>query len=1026
MDDEADLDQPPSKRVRRSGVEHGRESSSSESHGPPDLSSEETDETRRRLTFYEPLPSLPEQPQSGNSYGQYFTPPESLRDIGITELLDQDCRPTFVLDLQPESVKGQLNLVFCNRSLRFFDDLRNAILPTQNASSSAPPDEAATMNFREWAMSIIHPDEFDGYLPGHTFHGLYWTCATLRSRWRIVSASHVPNRGQAQVTPRSARPRGDSAPKSLSPPMVPVDLGNPSNHAMLSDKEFWAQIAASEAKFKVLTELNPVGMYYLTPAGNIVYANDMWYQITGHPRGLEGEMSFMNVISEKDHDKITEEWQLLITEKGRRVFPLRLRNPFIDPNNGAKRQKWILASCDQEFEEDGVTLKSIMGCITDISREKHAEADALERASLSDELAQRTEEAARHQKSFQQMAELAPSGMFTFNAEGTITWANSQWYEMTGDARALEEHYPMSFLNFVHKDDHKSFQNQWEKLTVLKQEVRLEMRFNKPWVRIGEEDEQIEETTWILLLALPQLDEKGELTSVFGCTTDISYFKWAEAVQFQHRLEAEESRRQQESFIDMTSHEMRNPLSAILQCADGIVDSLIEYKSDQPDGQSLTQGIIDSNLDAAQTIVLCAQHQKRIIDDVLTLSKLNSTVLHISPIQVHVEATVRRTLKMFEGEVKAHEIKMKFNVEPSYLENKVDWVLCDPVRLTQIFINLLTNAIKFTRSEERREIAVSIGSSTTKPPRGLRPSVKWFPTKDCHAIRDLTLEPEWGDGDPIYLYFAVRDTGRGLSEDEMNRLFQRFTQASPNTHVQYGGSGLGLFISRELTELQGGEIGVASDHGAGSTFAFYIKARKSAPQPQIESSSRTFAKDDSPTPWTKLTDLTIAPTSAHRKLSMDKHMHSSRKRHDYHVLLVEDNLIIQKVTSNQLRNSGCTVHVAGHGEDALSFLQRTALWNHELSTTDGNTVESTPGLRLDVVLMDLEMPVLDGLAATKRIRSLEADGEMKGHVPIIAVTANTRGAQMDQALAAGMDDIVPKPFQISELMNMIARLLDPR
>ena len=136
---------------------------------------------------------------------------------------------------------------------------------------------------------------------------------------------------------------------------------------------------------------------------------------------------------------------------------------------------------------------------------------------------------------------------------------------------------------------------------------------------------------------------------------------------------------------------MRNPLSAIMLCADGIANSLIEFQSSKASHETLSQTLLESNLDAAQTIVLCAQHQKRIIDDVLTLSKLNSTMLHVSPVQVQVEPTVRRTLKMFESELQAHDIKMTFTVEPSYRKAQIDWVFCDPVRLTQIFINLLTN-----------------------------------------------------------------------------------------------------------------------------------------------------------------------------------------------------------------------------------------------------------------------------------------------------------------------------------------------
>jgi signal transduction histidine kinase len=125
-------------------------------------------------------------------------------------------------------------------------------------------------------------------------------------------------------------------------------------------------------------------------------------------------------------------------------------------------------------------------------------------------------------------------------------------------------------------------------------------------------------------------------------------------------------------------------------CADGIANSLIEFQSRDKSIESC-KDLIESNLDAAQTIVLCAQHQKRIIDDVLTLSKLNSTMLHVSPVQVEVESTVRRTLKMFEGELQAHNINMSFVVEQSFQNAQIEWVFCDPVRLTQVFINLLTN-----------------------------------------------------------------------------------------------------------------------------------------------------------------------------------------------------------------------------------------------------------------------------------------------------------------------------------------------
>jgi hypothetical protein len=123
---------------------------------------------------------------------------------------------------------------------------------------------------------------------------------------------------------------------------------------------------------------------------------------------------------------------------------------------------------------------------------------------------------------------------------------------MTRHSRNSAEHCPMSFLNFIEQQDHEAFCMDWQKLTVLKEEVSSELRLKKPWIR-EESAEAVRDTRWILFLALPQLDDSGNLTKVLGCTTDISHFKWAEAVQLRSRLQAEEAKRQQETFIDMTS-----------------------------------------------------------------------------------------------------------------------------------------------------------------------------------------------------------------------------------------------------------------------------------------------------------------------------------------------------------------------------------------------------------------------------------------------------------------------------------------
>lgn len=237
------------------------------------------------------------------------------------------------------------------------------------------------------------------------------------------------------------------------------------------------------------------------------------------------------------------------------------------------------------------------------------------------------------------------------------------------------------------------------------------------------------------------------------------------------------------------------------------------------------------------------------------------------------------------------------------------------------------------------------------------------------------------------------------------------TAHHPLTHTS-GGSGLGLFISRRLTEMHGGAIGVASRPKVGSTFSFYIKARRAITSPgnanaaaNADLSIRTTASALS----NRSRDSRDKPPPLGRKFSEDRLVTSQ-----IHVLIVEDNLVNQRVLAKQLRHIGMKVDVANHGGEAIDFLRTTTCCRpHDPSAN-----------RLSLILMDWEMPVMDGLTCVRAIRKLQVQGEVKSHVPVIGVTANVRSEQVAEALESGMDDVISKPFRIPELCACIWKTIE--
>ncbi|EGX53941.1 hypothetical protein AOL_s00004g600 [Orbilia oligospora ATCC 24927] len=631
---------------------------------------------------------------------------------------------------------------------------------------------------------------------------------------------------------------------------------------------------------------------------------------------------------------------------------------------------------------------------------------ALDRVELSHQLAIKSKEAEHSELKFTRLAEFAPVGVFIADFQGKISYYNDMFSEVSCHPRNLDV---SRWLESVHPADAARTEANWNEVIRGKKRKTWEFRWKTPWMLPNHLGEQVDR--WTLFSASPELDSDGMLLGVFGSITNISETKFAEDLQKRRVEEVVELKRQQDNFVDMASHEMRNPLSAILQGADAVLGSLERYR-EIASSQDLLEDI-ESSIDVAQTISLCALHQKRVVDDILTMSKLDSALLTVTPVDVQPIAVVERAFKMFEQEAISSETKMTFKIDDSYRNLNIDWVKLDPARLLQVLINLLTNALKFLRTEPSKSIIVTMGGSVKRPSsKDRRNSLVYFPS--TRKAADLTTGPEWGDGESVFLTFSVFDTGKGLTEAEKKNLFQKFSQATAKTEVSYGGSGLGLFICKELVHLQSGEIGVQSEAGKGCCFSFYVKSRRSS-RPEIEipqapvlrstgTSKRKESSQSSPAVSSPINDQDF--NAARPQLHKPSQSSDGKSSLDYKVLIVEDNLVNQKLLRKALENSGCTTYVANHGVEALEMIKESVYWKGAREDA----------LELSLILMDVEMPVMDGLTCSKQIRELQAEGSILGHIPIVAVTANARQAQIDRMFAAGMDDVVSKPYRIKELI----------
>ncbi|KAF2125221.1 hypothetical protein P153DRAFT_300481 [Dothidotthia symphoricarpi CBS 119687] len=912
------------------------------------------------------------------------------------ETLEADPAPTFVIKSGSSGVGVlEFDFLFCNEAFRK-SGLRDVVLAQDDP----------TLLFRSWTYALgNYKQEFE-------FAERIWSAKTTghSGTWKIIKVvkdvSKEQHQGNGNRPETSAsidaglrageqssvyRRSKDDVMKKIQHSRT-NELGN----MFIPPENFTARWES----IQTMMEMSDVGVFEYSPEGKLIHANEAWYRLSSHPRDLPAhvEFSFMQLVYPEDQTLVLTMWNELVSGN-----PVTFEMRWSSSADTVTSAQWVLSSCVPVLDDQG-NVVSIAGNTIDINAQKksqeviQARVEALEQVRLSE-------------LKFERFAQLSPTAIYIFVPKTGMTFCNDQFLELTGLSRG--EPGQADWLKVIAEEDVQAVNAYWAAIVEGKKSDSMQFRLRTTWIN----QDGARSNIWVESSSHQELDESGNVISIMGTLFDISQFKWAESFQQQRIQEALEAKRQQENFIDMTSHELRNPLSAVVQCADSVINTLKSTTLFDND----TSGIREDLTESLQTIVQCSIHQKRVIDDVLTLSKLDSELTVISPTRVHPVAVVSDAMKLFDAECGHAKIKLEFKEDETLREFRT--AMLDPSRLLQIFFNLLTNAIKFTKDRPTRKITVTIGGSWTRPPKCWQ-NISF--TNHDTPETDILDGPEWGTGRKAYLWIQVTDTGCGMTLDEQTKLFSRFSQATPRTHVKYGGSGLGLFISKSLAALQGGAIGVHSESNVGSNFAFFIGTRIVDPPAGLETRARPELS---------------------RIVSTDDAMRAVK----LNVLIVEDNLVNQKVLRKQLLRFGWDVSVAGNGQEAVDWLKESVYWQENNSQQEDADTISTEAQEdpspysatkhpLDIILMDIEMPIMDGLTCTRLIREYEqlgllapprpmhsstTDGTRKvPRLPILAVSANARPEQVEQAIAGGMDDAISKPFRIPELWPKIRGLVE--
>ncbi|WP_438479049.1 PAS domain S-box protein [Oleiharenicola lentus] len=785
-------------------------------------------------------------------------------------------------------------------------------------------------------------------------------------------------------------------------------------------KEAERELAQREAQFRFILNALPIGVSWEHYGEkNETWLNETVLRITGLTRE--------QALVPGAYQRIThpDDWKVQQAQSA------RLRSGEIDSYAIEKRY----------FRDDGKTVYALLT----LQVFRGPDGKILQEVSTVSDITERHEaqkERELQEARFRFIFDAVPTGIVwrLVNPDGTVASSVNEAHLRIGGLTREQAMEPGAFRNLTHPDDLKVQKVLHDQMMAGETN---EYSLHKRYIR---RDGTV---VWVAFTNQRRTFPDGSEQHL-STVTDITELKRVQEELGTAKETAEHASLAKSQFLAMMSHEIRTPMNGVI----GMTSLLLDSK--------LTR----EQRDYAETIRVSGEALLTIINDILDFSKIESGRLELEHMEFPLRDCVEGTLDLLAARAAEKRIDLLYEIQdgaPSIIRS-------DPTRLRQILVNLLSNAVKFT---ERGEVLLGVRSKT---------------------LADGALE----------LVFSVKDTGIGIPKDGMDRLFQSFTQVDASTTRRFGGTGLGLVISRRLAEMMGGRMWVESVQGKGSTFSFSIKAEAVASKPRLYAGGakasvdgrRLLAVDDNATSRRILSDLArnwgmvprtvetpaeaLALLRAGEKFDaavLDMQMpdmdglmlaaairdlrtaeqlplillSSMGKQEDLHnlfaanltkpvkpsqlldvlsqlfwrgreetvastsvvnvqggsrpeiqhpdrVLLAEDNLVNQKVALHMLRNLGYRADLAANGLEVIDAVKRQTY---------------------DIILMDVQMPEMDGLEASRVLSKLYPEASLRPW--IIALTANAMQGDREMCLAAGMDDYISKPIKTPELLSAMLR-----